>query len=268
MLADTESEKAKWVVALSELHRILKRNNLPNTAIFRVREVLDSTLSVIRGALSALIIDPDRILLGTEDGLFCLDLDRSGMFFIYNSGIKRCCAGIDCRASVSYYCFVLYHHLEMARIGESKRIIQLWHIAEEQILVILCGKQRHVRLLPIRALEATDVEWIKVAESKNCITACTGIIRRNPQIVYCIVIAIKRPNNQSQIIVYEVNRNRTRHHKMCEFTVAYPVQSLQILSDMRLAVGHQSGFTAYFLQGEAQAMCTYSTNVVILTIQF
>ena len=144
---------------------------------------------------------------------------------------------------------------EMARIGESKKIIQLWHIAEEQILVILCGKQRHVRLLPIRALEATDVEWIKVTDSKNCITACTGIIRRNPQIVYCIVIALKRPNNQSQIIVYEVNRNRTRHHKMCEFTVAYPVQSLQILSDMRLAVGHQSGFTAYFLQGEAQAMC-------------
>ncbi|XP_055318585.1 serine/threonine-protein kinase Genghis Khan isoform X2 [Sitodiplosis mosellana] len=220
MLADTESEKAKWVVALSELHRILKRNNLPNTAIFRVREVLDSSLSVLRGAQSALIIDPDRILLGTEDGLFCLDLDRS----------------------------------EMARIGESKKIIQLWHIVEEQILVVLCGKQRHVRLLPIRALEATDVEWIKVIDSKNCITACIGIIRRNPQPVYCICIALKRPNNQTQIIVYEVNRNRTRHHKMCEFTVAYPVQSLQILSDMRLAVGHQSGFTAYFLQGEAQAM--------------
>lgn len=33
MLADTESEKTKWVVALSELHRILKRNNLPNTAV-------------------------------------------------------------------------------------------------------------------------------------------------------------------------------------------------------------------------------------------
>lgn len=33
MLADTESEKSKWVVALSELHRILKRNNLPNTTV-------------------------------------------------------------------------------------------------------------------------------------------------------------------------------------------------------------------------------------------
>lgn len=78
MLADTESEKAKWVVALSELHRILKRNNLPNTAIFRVKEVLDSSLALIRGAQSSLIIDPDRILLGTEDGLYCIDLDRSG----------------------------------------------------------------------------------------------------------------------------------------------------------------------------------------------
>ncbi|XP_055629411.1 serine/threonine-protein kinase Genghis Khan-like [Toxorhynchites rutilus septentrionalis] len=71
MLADTESEKAKWVVALSELHRILKIDNLPNTE----QEVLDSSPSAIRSALSALIIDPDRILLGTEDGLFCLDLD-------------------------------------------------------------------------------------------------------------------------------------------------------------------------------------------------
>lgn len=121
------------------------------------------------------------------------------------------------------------------------------------------------RLLPIRALEATDVEWIKVSDSKNCITACTGIIRRSPQIVYCIVIALKRPNNHTQVIVYEVNRNRTRHHKMCEFTVAYPVQSLQILSDMRLAIGHQSGFTAYFLQGEAQAMCKWIAQLACAT---
>lgn len=223
MLADTESEKAKWVVALSELHRILKRNNLPNTAIFRIKEVLDSSLTLIRSALSSLIIDPDRILVGTEDGLYCIDLDRS----------------------------------EIARIGESKKIIQIWHIAEEQILVVLCGKQRHIRLVPIRALETPDVEWVKVAESKNCITACTGIIKRIPQPVFCIVLALKRQNNTSQIIVYEVNRNRSRHHKMCEFTVAYPVQSLQMLSDMRLAVGHQSGFTAYLLQGEAQAMCKW-----------
>jgi len=35
MLADTESEKTKWVVALNELHRILKKNSLPSRIVFR-----------------------------------------------------------------------------------------------------------------------------------------------------------------------------------------------------------------------------------------
>lgn len=219
MLADSESEKNKWVVALSELHRILKKNNLPNTAILKVRETLDSNLSVVRNALCGLIVDLERILIGTDDGLYCVELDR----------------------------------YEVVRVGESKKVINIWYLNEEQLLMVLCGKQRSIRLIPIRALEASDVEWIKVLESKYCITACTGLIRRAPQNIYCFVIALKRPNG-SQIVVYEVNRNKARHHKICEFIVPYIVQSLQILSDMRLAVGHQSGFTAYFLQGEAQAM--------------
>ena len=78
MLADTESEKNKWVVALSELHRIMKRNNLPNTTVLIARELIDASLTLLRNALSATIIDPDRIVLGTEEGLYCVDLDRSG----------------------------------------------------------------------------------------------------------------------------------------------------------------------------------------------
>uniref|UniRef100_A0A034WNK9 non-specific serine/threonine protein kinase n=1 Tax=Bactrocera dorsalis TaxID=27457 RepID=A0A034WNK9_BACDO len=217
MLADNETEKRKWVVALGELHRILKRNNLPNTAIFKVHEILDSSLTIVRSALSSVIVYPDQFLLGTEDGLYCINLEE----------------------------------YEINRIGESKKIIQMWYVEEEHILVILCGKQRHIRLLPIRALEVSDVEWIKVSDSKNCIAACTGIIRRSPVNVYAFVVALKRPTNQTQVVVYEINRNHLRHQKMCEFTVAYPVQSLQILSDIRLVIGHQSGFTAYYLQGEA-----------------
>lgn len=76
MLADSEAEKSKWVVALSELHRIMKRNNLPNTTVFLARELVDNTQTILRNVLSASIIDPDRLVLGTEDGLFCLDLDR------------------------------------------------------------------------------------------------------------------------------------------------------------------------------------------------
>lgn len=78
MLADNESEKSKWVIALGELHRILKRNSLPNTAIFKVNEILDNTLSLIRNALCSVIIYPNQILLGTEDGLYYINLDQYG----------------------------------------------------------------------------------------------------------------------------------------------------------------------------------------------
>ena len=61
--------------------RILKKNKLPDRTIFRCREVLDNTVSVIKNALSACLIDKDRMVVGTEDGLFCVDLDRDGKFY-------------------------------------------------------------------------------------------------------------------------------------------------------------------------------------------
>lgn len=107
MLADTESEKNKWIVALSELHRILKRNNLPNTTvvriqiimiyfkllikisiiffifqIFKAKELVDNTITITKNALASAIIDPDRLVIGTEDGLYCIDLDQLGIFFL------------------------------------------------------------------------------------------------------------------------------------------------------------------------------------------
>lgn len=186
----------------------------------QVKEVLDSSLNILRNCISAAVIDKDRLLMGCEDGLYCVELD----------------------------CF------EFIRIGESKKIYQIWYIKTEQLLVVLCGKQRHVRLLPIRALEVPDVEWIKVSDSKNCVCACTGIIRYNPtQNIYGLAIAIKRPNS-TLIAVYEIDRNKQRHHKLFEFSVFQSVQNMQILSDGRLAIGHQGGFTAYHLQADAAKM--------------
>lgn len=113
MLADTEAEKNKWVVALAELHRIMKRNNLPNTTVLVARELIDNSLTLLRNTLSAAIIDPDRIVLGTEEGMYCLDLDRT----------------------------------EIAKIGDGKKIFQLEYISEEHLLVVVSGKQRQVRLI-------------------------------------------------------------------------------------------------------------------------
>nr|CAD7197884.1 unnamed protein product [Timema douglasi] len=215
MLADTESEKTKWVVALSELHRILKRNNLPNRTVFRAKELLDNTLAFIKNAMSGAIIDPDRLVIGTEEGLFCLDLDR----------------------------------IEIARVGEGKKVFQLEYVVEEQLLVVLSGKQRHVRLIPVRALDGDDVEWIKVAETKGCITFATGAMRRSPVLVYCLCVAIKRQNT-SQVIIYEVTRTKTRHKRLREVMLPTQAQTLNILSDGRLCVGYQSGFSIYSIMGD------------------
>ncbi|XP_024946163.1 serine/threonine-protein kinase Genghis Khan isoform X1 [Cephus cinctus] len=214
MLADTESEKTKWVVALSELHRILKRNNLPNTTIFRAKELLDNTVALIKNVMSGAIIDPDRLVIGTEEGLFCLDLDRS----------------------------------EIARVGEGKKIYLLEYVTEEQLIVVLSGKQRHVRLVPVRALDGDEVEWIKVAETKGCITLTTGVVCRNP-LTYCLCVAIKK-QNASQVIVYEITRTKTRHKRVRERMLPCHAQTLQVLSEGRLCVGYPSGFSIYSILGD------------------
>ncbi|XP_058807394.1 serine/threonine-protein kinase Genghis Khan isoform X2 [Phymastichus coffea] len=216
MLADTESEKAKWVVALSELHRILKRNNLPSNTVFRAKELLDNTLSliVVKNVLSGSIIDPDRLVIGTEEGLFCLDLDRS----------------------------------EIARVGEGKKIYQLEYVTEEQLIVVLSGKQRHVRLVPVRALDGDEVEWIKVAETKGCITLTTGKMRKDPNI-YCLCVAIKK-QNASQVIIYEITRTKARHKRIRELMLPCHAQTLQVLGEGRLCVGYPSGFSIYSILGD------------------
>lgn len=56
---------------------------------------------------------------------------------------------------------------EMARVGEGKKVHQLEYVVEEQLIVLLSGKQRHLRLIPVRALDGDEVEWIKVVVDIN-----------------------------------------------------------------------------------------------------
>lgn len=80
---------------------------------------------------------------------------------------------------------------ELARVGDGKKIFHLEYISEEHLLVVVSGKQRHVRLVPIRALDGDDTEWIKVAESKGCSMLTIGPVQRTPLIFY-LCIAVKK----------------------------------------------------------------------------
>ena len=58
-----------------------------------------------------------------------------------------------------------------------------------------------MRLIPIRALDQTDTEWIKVADTKGCIVFATGTMRPTPTSgqAHCLCVAVKR---QVYILLY------------------------------------------------------------------
>lgn len=56
--------------------------------VFKAKELVDNTSPYMKTAMSGVIIDHDRLVIGTEDGLFCLDMDRTGEIL----GLHQCWA--------------------------------------------------------------------------------------------------------------------------------------------------------------------------------
>ncbi|XP_078673567.1 serine/threonine-protein kinase MRCK alpha-like isoform X6 [Branchiostoma floridae x Branchiostoma belcheri] len=220
MLADSEHDKVKWVGALNELHKILKKNKLPDrsvvssneqplgTVIYHAKEVYDSTLPIIRTAMSAEILDPERIALGTEEGLYVVELTKDSI----------------------------------VKVGEGKKVFQIEAVAEEQVVVVISGKGRHVRLHPWVSLDGSEVESIKIPETKGCTMFAMGAIRQGS--TTCLCTAVKR-----HVFVYELNRTKTRHKKIKDLTMPNNVQWMAVTNG-RLCAGWQSGFALYSIQGE------------------
>ncbi|XP_042899175.1 serine/threonine-protein kinase Genghis Khan isoform X2 [Parasteatoda tepidariorum] len=225
MLVEKESEKLKWVDALNELHRILRRNKLSSKTVFQAKEILDNTLTLIKSATSAAVIDPERIVLGTEEGLYCVDLDRE----------------------------------EIARVGDGKKVCQLEYIAEEQLLLAVAGKQRFLRLIPVGALDGQDVEWTKVPDTKGCITFCTMCINNGNTSLYLFCTAIKK-----QVLVYEVNRTKGRHHRRKEICLPVPAVTLDVIGN-RLCVGLPSAFHLYSVIDDSPPISLVNTDSTDLT---
>lgn len=215
MLVDRESEKNKWVDALNELHRILRRSKLPTKSVFQAKEILDTTVAIVRNSLAGAIIDKERILLGTEEGLYCIDLDRE----------------------------------EIARIGDTKKISQIEYILIEQLLIVIAGKHRYLRLIPVSALDGHDVEWIKVADTKGCTTFCSVCLQQPSGFKYLFCVAVKR-----QLLIFNINRTKGRHQRQREVTLPAPAQCLCIMGD-KLGVGFPANFYVYSLAEDSAPMC-------------
>ena len=187
--------------------------------------------------MSACLIDKDRIVVGTEDGLFCVDLDRDEICRI-GDGKKIHQVSSDILREINPKLYV------RVRAFINLFFPQVEYIAEEQLMIALAGKQRQMRLIPVKALDQpAETEWIKVADTKNCITFATGIMRSSSGSgsgSYCLCVAVKR-----QVIIYEITRLKSRHKRLREVLLPAQAQSLDVFSEGRLCVGYQSGFTIY-----------------------
>lgn len=154
-------------------------------------------------------------------------------------------------------------------MGDNKKVHHIDLMLQEQLLAVISGRNRHVRLFPTQALDGRETESYKLAETKGCQTIVSGLVRNSS--LTCLCVAMKR-----QIICYEVwptaapptpadclvfvffflttslmfcflfqmNKSKMRHRRLRELQAPGPVQWMGLLSE-RLYVGYQSGFTRY-----------------------
>ncbi|XP_054154350.1 serine/threonine-protein kinase Genghis Khan-like [Oppia nitens] len=208
MLVDRESEKNKWIDALHELHRIIRRNKLSNRNSLRAHTILTTVqLSFLRhhnNINCCLVIDETRLLIGCDDALLCCDLDIHS-----------------------------YH-----RLTNSKRIQQLAHSPTEQLVICLAGKQRQIKLIPIRGLDNESIEWIKIPETKNATTF--ALVSTNTANYICVAI-------KKTLILFEITRKKCRYSFFREIQMPLNIQTLNTCKTSSIAVGTASNFVVYNL---------------------
>uniref|UniRef100_A0A672R051 Serine/threonine-protein kinase MRCK alpha n=1 Tax=Sinocyclocheilus grahami TaxID=75366 RepID=A0A672R051_SINGR len=154
ILADNEQERTKWVCALNELHRILRKNKLKERFVYVPKEAYDSTLPLIKTTQTAAIIDHERVALGNEEGLFVIHVTKD----------------------------------EIVRVGDIKKVHHVELMPTEHLMAVISGRNRQVCLLPMAGLDGREIDKNKVADTKNCQALVSGVVRNST----CFCLASKR----------------------------------------------------------------------------
>ncbi|XP_035270219.1 serine/threonine-protein kinase MRCK beta isoform X4 [Anguilla rostrata] len=219
VLAESEAEKRKWVGILEGLQNILTKNKLRNHVVHVLQEAYDSSLPAIKSTLSAAIVDRERIALGTEEGLYVVEVTRD----------------------------------VIVRAADCKKVHQIELIPKEKIVVLLCGRNRHVHLHPWGALDGAEGSFdIKLPDTKGCQALTTGSLR--PGGPPCLLAAVKR-----QVLCYEITRTKPHHKRLWEVQAPGVAQWLGMVRD-RLCVGYPSGFALLSLLGDSSPVSLVSPS--------
>ncbi|XP_016146097.1 serine/threonine-protein kinase MRCK alpha-like [Sinocyclocheilus grahami] len=206
ILADSEQERTKWVSALNELHRILRKNKLKERFVYVPKDAYDSTLPLIKTTQTAAIIDHERVALGNEEGLFVIHVTKD----------------------------------EIVRVGDIKKVHHIELMPTEHLMAVISGRNRQVCLVPMAGFDGREIDKNKVADTKNCQTLVSGVVRNNT----CFCLAIKR-----QISCYEINKSKSRYCHLVDIQAPGTVQWMAFFGQ-QLCVGYQACFMRYSLHGD------------------
>eukprot|EP00079_Xenopus_tropicalis_P038345 XP_017952116.1 PREDICTED: serine/threonine-protein kinase MRCK beta isoform X3 [Xenopus tropicalis] len=191
ILTESEAEKRKWVGILEGLQAILQKNNLRNRAVHCPQEAYDSTLPLIKTIVAAAVVDHDRIAVGTEEGLYVIEVTRD----------------------------------VIVRAADCKKVYQIELVPKEKIVILVCGRNHHVHLFPWSSLDGSEGSFdIKLPESKGCQFITTGSLKKS--VSPCLFVAVKR-----QIFCYEIHRTKPFHKKFNEIVAPGNVQWMAVFKD-------------------------------------
>ena len=79
---------------------------------------------------------------------------------------------------------------EIVRVGDTKKVQAIEVLHEERLLVVISGRNRHIRLHSFSMLEVGDGDVVKIEEAKGCSLLASGAIRQGSST--CLCVAIKK----------------------------------------------------------------------------
>ncbi|KAH1171182.1 hypothetical protein KIL84_006800 [Mauremys mutica] len=191
ILTENENEKRKWVGILEGLQSILHKNRLKNQVVHIPQEAYDSTLPLIKTSLAAAIVDRDRIAIGSEEGLYVVEVTRD----------------------------------VIVRVADCKKVYQIELAPKEKIIILICGRNHHVHLYPWASLDGSESNFdVKLPETKGCQLIVTGTLKKSS--LTCLFVAVKR-----QVLCYEIQRTKPFHKKFTEIQAPGNVQWMAVFKD-------------------------------------
>ncbi|XP_067411120.1 serine/threonine-protein kinase MRCK beta isoform X2 [Emydura macquarii macquarii] len=191
ILTENENEKRKWVGILEGLQSILHKNRLKNQVVHIPQEAYDSTLPLIKTSLTAAVVDRDRIAIGSEEGLYVIEVTRD----------------------------------VIVRVADCKKVYQIELAPKEKIIILICGRNHHVHLYPWTSLDGSESNFdMKLPETKGCQFITTGTLKKSS--LTCLFVAVKR-----QVLCYEIHRTKPFHKKFTEIQAPGNVQWMTVFKD-------------------------------------